>query len=105
MNLITRRMKYATIITITGRKGFRSLLSALEEGHHRTMVLHRPFASFFLPLISRSPAIFFPFRVNKGKKSGGRIVRGIWSVFDAERARLATEKEHSSAAGETAKRS
>lgn len=96
-------MKYATIITVTGRKGFRSLLSALEEGPH-----HGPSPTlrlFFSPLISLSPAIFFPFRVNKGKKSGGRIVRGIWSVFDAERARLATEKGHSRAVGETAKRS
>lgn len=87
MNLITHRMKYATIITVTGRKGFCSLLSALEEGHRRTMVLHRPFVSFFSPLnLSFPPPYSSPFALIRVKS----LEAALFAAFGA----YSTLKEH-----------
>ena len=86
-------MKYAAIITATGRKGYRGLSSALRRRvprRHPRVVLH-PFVSF-LSLFTPRRALFFLSALIRVKSPGGRIVRGIWSVFDAERARLATER-------------
>lgn len=65
--------------------------------HPLVVVLHRdppPFFFFFFPFQRHTTSLrttfALPRRVNKScKKSWGGVVRGIWSVFDAERARLA----------------
>lgn len=82
-------MKYASVII--GREendtvGVSSCSQRKKEKKGRALFPRRILQKVYhLSLYLRSS---LP-RYNKGKKSRGGVVGGIWSVFDAERARLA----------------
>lgn len=67
----------------------RSVFRAVRRGKRRRRDARYSLVVFFKKYITSLYLGSSLPRYNKGKKSRGGVVGGIWSVFDAERARLA----------------